>query len=52
MKTFSLIQFQFETENISEKIPPENSLKSNWKESYALVICDINGEISYINEAF
>ena len=53
-ETYSLIQFQLDTENISEKkYLPENSLqKAIGKSPDALVICDINGKISYINEAF
>ena len=53
-ETYSLIQFQLETENISEKkYSPENSLqKAIGKSPDALVICDIDGKISYINEAF
>ena len=45
-ETYSLIQFQLETENISEKkYSPENSLqKAIGKSPDALVICDIMGK--------
>ena len=53
-ETYSLIQFQLETEITSEeKHLSETSLqRAIGKSPDALVICDTNGDISYINEAF